>query len=89
MPYELFIKLPLQVKSLICEAQKAEVGNQPCKVNFHDTYGTMLADLAPDIMAVEQNFYETEVTEDATPDVGTTTDNEGDDQQLLAHLMHC
>ncbi len=54
-----------------------------------DIYRTMLADLAPDLMPVEQSFYETEVTEDATPDVGTTTDNEGDDQQLLAHLTHC
>jgi len=88
VPYELFIKLPPWVKLLICEAQKAESGNQPCKVNFHDTYGTMLADLAPDIMAVEQNFYETEVTEDATPDVGANTDDVGDDQQCLAHLTH-
>jgi len=40
VPYELFIKLPPWVKSLICEAQKAESGNQPCKVNFQDVYGT-------------------------------------------------
>ena len=57
---ELFIKLPPLVKSLIHEAQKAEVGNQPCKVHFHDIYGTTSDDLAPDIMPVEQNFYEAE-----------------------------
>jgi len=58
--YELFTKLHLWVKSLICEAQKAESGNQPYKADFHDIYGITSADLAPDIMPVEQNFYETE-----------------------------
>jgi len=81
VPYELFIKLPLQVKTLICEAQKAEDGNQPCKVHFQDVYGTTSDDLAPDITSMEQSFYETEGAEDAAPD-----DSVEDDQQLLAHL---
>ncbi len=86
VPYELFIKLPPWVKLLICEVQKPKSGNQSCKANFHGVYGITSADLAPDIMPVEQNFYETEVTEDATLEVGATTDNIGDDQQLLANL---
>jgi len=81
VPYESFIKLPPQIKSLICEAQKAESGNQPCKVNFQDVYGTTSDDLAPDIMPVEQSFYEAEGNEDAALD-----DNVEDDRQLLAHL---
>jgi len=64
--------------------QNAESGNQPCKVHFQDVYGTMSDDLAPDIMPVEQSFYETKGTEDAALD-----DNVEDDQQLLAHLTHC
>ncbi len=83
VPYELFIKLPPWVKTLICEAQKAESGNQPCKVNIRDVSGIASADLAPDIMPVEQSFYETEGTEDAALE-----ENVEDDQQLLAHLTH-
>jgi len=82
--YELFIKLPPRVKTLICDTQNAEGGNQPRKVHFQDVYGTMSDDLAPDITSMEQSFYETGGTEDAAPD-----DNVEDDQQLLAHLTHC
>ncbi len=81
VPYKLFIKLPLQVKSLICEVQKVESGNQPCKVNFQDVYRIALADLALDIMPVEQSFYEAEGTEDAA-----LNDNVQHNQQLLSHL---
>ena len=63
--------------------KNAESGNQPRKVHFQDVYGTTSDDLAPDIMPVEQSFYETEGNEDATPE-----DNVKDNQQLLAHLTH-
>jgi len=55
--YELFIKLPPRVKTLICDTQNAEGGNQPCKVHFQDVYRTTSDDLAPDITPMEQSFF--------------------------------
>jgi len=85
----MFIKLPLQIKLLICDLQKAESGNQLHKSNVHEVKGVTSADLAPGILPMEQNFYETEGADNVTPDVANTTDSIGDDQLLLAHLMHC
>jgi len=61
VPYDLFIKLPPHVKTLICEAQKAESGYEQHKVSFHKGNNTTTDDLAPDIDNLETSAFQDEV----------------------------
>jgi len=71
---------------LICEAQKAELGYEQCKVSFHKVYDTTMDDLAPDIDKLETSAFQDEANGDDSDAGNLETD---DDQQLLAHVTRC